>query len=89
MHHTKIITIIIILLLIIILSILLVKKNEGWIPMVWNIPTREIYPPLYYDLRCQPPVYHYYRKTKCPKKIVYLEKPVIYRNLDQDCPYDF
>jgi hypothetical protein len=89
MDYRKILILLVIILLVILLILLIKKKSEGWIPMVWNIPTREIYPPLYYDLRCPPPVYHYYRKTKCPKKIVYLNNPVVYRNPLYDCPYDF
>jgi hypothetical protein len=81
----------IIIVVLILLTVILLFKNfkEGWIPMVWNIPTREVYPPLYYDLRCPPPVYHYYRRTYCPSDVVYLDKPLSYYNLEQGCPYDF
>jgi hypothetical protein len=88
MLHSKI-RIVVLLLLILSLIVLLLKKSEGWIPMVWNIPTREIYPPLYYDLRCPPPVYHYYRRTTCPTDVIYLDKPLNYYNMGENCPYDF
>jgi hypothetical protein len=44
------------------------KTKEGWQPWVWNIPTRELYPPLYYSPRCSPPVNHYYLQTNCNQK---------------------
>ena len=70
-----------------IICIILYKQTEGWTPWVWNIPTRDIYPPLYYDLRCQPPVHHYYRRTYCPlNNKVKIIKPV---RLCSGCPYDF
>ncbi len=54
-----IISICIILILIYYLTI----SKEGWVPWVWNMPTRDIYPKLYYDMRCTPPIMHYYRDT--------------------------
>ncbi len=49
------------LVIIIYLFYILYFRNEGWVPWVWNIPTRDIYPPLYYDYRCAPPVQHFYK----------------------------
>ena len=48
---------------IIIISIIYIYyfQKEGWVPWVWNIPTRDIYPPLYYDYRGAPPVQHFYK----------------------------
>ncbi len=40
-------------------------NKEGWVPWVWNIPTRDLYPPLYYSPRCSPPVKHFYLQTNC------------------------
>jgi hypothetical protein len=40
-----IISIFIILVLVYYLTI----AKEGWVPWVWNMPTRDIYPRLYYD----------------------------------------
>jgi hypothetical protein len=54
-----IISIFIILVLVYYLTI----TKEGWVPWVWNMPTRDIYPRLYYDMRCAPPITHYYRDT--------------------------
>ena len=50
-------------LFLIIISIIYIYyfQKEGWVPWVWNIPTRDIYPPLYYDYRCAPPVQHFYK----------------------------
>ena len=39
-----------------ILAYYLTISKEGWIPWVWNIPTRDIYPNLYYDIRDGPDV---------------------------------
>jgi len=55
---TKIIFIVFICL---ILIYHLIENRENWVPWVWNIPTRDIYPKLYYDPRCTPPILHYYR----------------------------
>ncbi len=76
-----------IVIILCVICIILYKQTEGWIPWVWNIPTRDIYPPLYYDLRCQPPVHHYYRRTYCPvSEKIKIIKPV---RLCSGCPYDF
>ncbi len=62
-------------------------KSEGWIPWVWNIPTRDMYPPIYYNPRCAPPVYHFYDPLpiNSDKKLL-LVKPMYVR---RNCPYDF
>ncbi len=41
----------------------LIENKENWVPWVWNLPTRDIYPRLYYDIRCPPPIVHYYREV--------------------------
>ncbi len=76
------------ILFLFLICMILYKQTEGWEPWVWNIPTRDIYPPLYYDLRCQPPVHHYYRKTSCP---LHLNKQFRIRPLYSqcNCPYNF
>jgi hypothetical protein len=55
------IKIIILIFICIILIYHLIESKENWVPWVWNIPTRDIYPRLYYDYRCSPPVTHYYK----------------------------
>ena len=44
----------------------MIDTKESWVPWVWNIPTRDIYPRLYYDHRCSPPVTHYYK----PRRVI-------------------
>ncbi len=77
-----------ILILIIIILLCVSSKSEGWIPWVWNIPTRDIYPPIYYNPGCAPPVYHFYEP--CPIKLdnKLLVRPKFIRRM-RNCPYDF
>ena len=42
--------------IILVLVYYLIISKEGWIPWVWNIPTRDIYPNYYYDIRDGPDV---------------------------------
>lgn len=52
--------------LIVVIFYLIWNSNlkEGFMPWTWNIPTRNIYPPIGYDLRCQPSpiIHHIYRQ---------------------------
>ncbi len=69
-------------------------NKEGWVPWVWNIPTRELYPPLYYSPRCSPPVKHYYLKTNCNNdkkqlKINFNPRMIDRYSFDPDYYYSF
>ena len=39
--------IILIIFIILVFIYIISKSEEGWVPWVWNIPTRDIYPSLY------------------------------------------
>jgi hypothetical protein len=76
------------LIVVIIILLCVSYKSEGWIPWVWNIPTRDIYPPIYYNTRCSPPVYHFYEPPPInPEQKLLLVKPMYLRR--RNCPYDF
>lgn len=77
-----------IIILIIIILLCLYYKTEGWIPWIWNIPTRDIYPPIYYNSRCAPPVYHFYEPVSIELEDQLLVKPRYIKRI-KNCPYDF
>ena len=69
----------IIFIIIILIYLVIIKSKEGWVPWVWNIPTRDIYPNLYYDYR---PMYYpntntFFYPQYYPQ---YYDYPVISRN---------
>ncbi len=78
----------VILILIIIILLCVSHTSEGWIPWVWNIPTRDIYPPIYYDSRCAPPVYHFYDPPPIKRNQKISVRPMYIRRT-RNCPYDF
>ena len=80
--------VIIMLVICLVLIYHLIENRENWVPWVWNIPTRDIYPPIYYNPRCAPPVYHFYDPPSInPEQKVLLVKPRYIRR--RNCPYDF
>jgi hypothetical protein len=60
-NPNKIIFIIVIIIIFIYLINIIYSIKEGWVPWVWNIPTRDIYPSLYdYRPLYYPNYYPYY-----------------------------
>jgi len=79
LNAPKIVLMIFIITILIYLVITISKSKEGWVPWVWNIPTRDIYPNLYYDYR---PMYYpntntFFYPQYYPQ---YYDYPVISRN---------
>lgn len=62
--HPNTTRIIAFIFLIVVLLYLITNSNieEGFMPWIWNIPTRNIYPPISYDPRGEPIVRHIYRR---------------------------
>ncbi len=70
--------IILIIFIILIFIYIISKSEEGWVPWVWNIPTRDIYPSLY-DYR---PMYYpntntFFYPQYYPE---YYDYPIVSRN---------